>query len=97
MAGAAPMRGSSGLQRSRRGRALAKATLLLFALAAALLALYRLLDSTALDVLRYRFSFAPVIFVLLLLNFAALIGGILLNAAYRSLKRDWQGGDAEPD
>lgn len=75
----------------RRSLALLKAALLLVVAAVALFGLYRLLDSTALDVLRYRFSFGPVILVLMVLNAAAVIGGLLLYAAYHSIKRDWTG------
>lgn len=74
-----------------------KSAVLLIVAAVAMVGLYRLLDSTALDVLRYRFAFGPVIAVLMVLNLAAVVGGVLLNAAYRSIKRDWSGADPDED
>lgn len=79
----------------RRLLASLKLALLLVVISLGLVGLYRLLDSTALDVLRYRFAFGPVIAVLMVLNIVAVIGGVLLHAAYRSIKRDWTGADPD--
>jgi hypothetical protein len=81
----------------RRFLAAAKLVLLSAAIAASLLGFYRLLDSTALDVLRYRFSFWPVVLVLLALNLAVVAGGMAMHFAWRSIRRDWSGGGDEAD
>ena len=81
----------------RRARGALKLLALVAAVGAGMVGLYRLLDSTALDVLRYRFDFGPVVLVLLILNVAALLGGLALHRAYRSIRRDWRAGDADDE